>query len=104
MCALVTGVQTCALPIAPPGQYPWADFFNKRRIVVGDQVGRPTAYVQHGEGLGAAFAPVGRGELGGVELTANEGIGQLLPVGRLDDVALRRWMEAKALVPRYRCS
>ena len=45
------------------------------------------------------FAPVGGGEQGGVELAVDEGLGLLLPVAGLLDLALLRGPQLQALGP-----
>lgn len=45
------------------------------------------------------FAPVGGGEQGGVELAVDEGLGLLLPVAGLLEVALLRGPQLQALGP-----
>ncbi|KAG1438437.1 hypothetical protein G6F57_019855 [Rhizopus arrhizus] len=86
-------------PDAPAGQPLGAALFDQRRIIVRDEGGRPAADVQHGQGLDAALAPFGGGKEVRVELAVHEGVGLLLPVLGLGDIALPRRPEAQPFVP-----
>ena len=86
-------------PDAAPGQDLVADGFDQCRIIVGNLVRCPHADVQHGQGPQTAFTPLCRRELLGVELRIAEGVGQALPVGRLDDVALGKRMKDQPAGP-----
>ena len=86
-------------PHAAARQHARADLLHQVGVVAQDQVGRPVADVEHRERFHAALAPVGGREQRGVELPVQERIRILLPVGRLDDVALGRGLHAQAARP-----
>lgn len=86
-------------PDAPARQHLGADLLDQRGVVVGDEVRRPAADVQHRQRLDTALAPFGGGKQVLVELAIDEGVGLLLPVARLDDIALQRGAETQSLVP-----
>ncbi len=88
-------------PDAAAGQHLGADLLDQCGVVVGDQVRRPAADVQHRQRLDAAFAPFRGGEQVLVELGVDKGIGLLLPVARLGDVALPGRAEAQPFVPAH---
>ncbi|MNV58559.1 hypothetical protein D3C71_1509440 [compost metagenome] len=89
----------CVGPDAPARQDLGADLLDQGGVVMGDEVGRPTADVQHRQRLDAALAPFRRGKQVGVELPVDEGVGLLLPVLRLADIALARRAKAQPFVP-----
>jgi len=76
-----------------------ADLLDQQRVIVGEAVLGPIAHGVDAEGLARAFPPGREREHALVDLAVDEGVGVVLPVGRLDNIPLRAGMQAKAGLP-----
>ena len=77
------------------------DLLDQGIVVAVDVVRCPASQRAALQRLEHALAPVGRREQRGVELAIDEGVGLLLPVAGLVDVALLRGLQLQALRPTH---
>ena len=76
-----------------------ADLLDQQRIVVGEAVLGPVAHGGDAERLARALAPCRQREHALVDLAVDEGIGEVLPVGWLDNIPLRAGMKPEPVLP-----
>ena len=86
-------------PDASCGQQAAVDLVDQSAIVAVNVVGRPAPDRLRLQCLHRTGAPVSKREQRTIELTVNKRIGLALPIGRLDDVALGRWLDLQPCAP-----